>query len=262
MNIIYIIAIIIVLIIFIIIYYLLNKQSSNIYNRETINLLWTGGYDSTFRLCQLLIIQKRKVQPYYISDIIDNKYEKHNERRHSTNIELKVMKKITELLYNTYPYIRSLLLPLINIKSIHIDEDIQENLNILYEQGRVRRPICQYRAIAQLSKDLNKYNNNPLYLEMSVEKEPQTSIMYRAIHDKVIKQNDVYYLKTTLNDEDNALYIYKYITFPTLDYTKRDMLNISKKYNFNNILELTWSCWYPVNGKPCNRCIMCRERII
>ena len=33
--------------------------------------------------------------------------------------------------------------------------------------------------------------------------------MYRAIHDKVIKQDDVYYLKRTLNDEDNALYIYK-----------------------------------------------------
>ena len=35
------------------------------------------------------------------------------------------------------------------------------------------------------------------------------------------------------------------------------LLKSNKKHN---ILNLTWSCWYPRNGKPCGRCIMCRER--
>ena len=30
-------------------------------------VFWTGGYDSTFRICELLIIYKRPVQPVYIS---------------------------------------------------------------------------------------------------------------------------------------------------------------------------------------------------
>ena len=31
-------------------------------------LLWTGGWDSTFRLLSLLLREQREVQPYYILD--------------------------------------------------------------------------------------------------------------------------------------------------------------------------------------------------
>lgn len=31
-------------------------------------LLWTGGWDSTFRLLSLLLGEQREVQPYYIID--------------------------------------------------------------------------------------------------------------------------------------------------------------------------------------------------
>ena len=32
--------------------------------------------------------------------------------------------------------------------------------------------------------------------------------------------------------------------------------------NFDDILNKTWSCWYPRNNKPCGRCVMCRERFV
>ena len=32
-----------------------------------IHVFWTGGFDSTFRICQLLIDEKRKVQPIYVN---------------------------------------------------------------------------------------------------------------------------------------------------------------------------------------------------
>ena len=35
-----------------------------------------------------------------------------------------------------------------------------------------------------------------------------------------------------------------------------------EKNNFSNILDMTWSCWYPINGKACQNCIMCKARII
>ena len=38
--------------------------------KKIVNLLWTGGWDSTFRLCQLILVKRKNVQPYYI---IDNK---------------------------------------------------------------------------------------------------------------------------------------------------------------------------------------------
>ena len=35
-------------------------------------LYWTGGYDSTYRLCEMLIVEKKKVQPIYVTLPLDN----------------------------------------------------------------------------------------------------------------------------------------------------------------------------------------------
>ena len=66
------------------------------------NLFWTGGWDSTFRVLQLLLLHKRSVQPYYVID----------EDRRSTGMEIHTMIKIKDLLYNLHPDTRKLLLPI------------------------------------------------------------------------------------------------------------------------------------------------------
>jgi len=228
---------------------------------DKLYILWTGGYDSTFRVCQALIDEKKIVQPIYISDIIDNLPEKKNERRRSTKYEYDAMNIIRKEISKKYPHLSDNFLPLIDINKITIDNEIQFNMNILKKQKRVRRKTCQYGAIAQLSKNMNK-KNYPTYLEISVEKEPHGSIMYRTIHNKVDYINGKYYLKKYLNNYDKSLEIFRYLSFPTLNYNKKDMLNIATKNGYRDILQLTWSCWYPINGKPCKKCIMCRERII
>jgi hypothetical protein len=49
-----------------------------------IKILWTGGWDSTFQFLQLLLVQKKRVAPYYLID----------ELRPSTGHELLTMEKI------------------------------------------------------------------------------------------------------------------------------------------------------------------------
>jgi 7-cyano-7-deazaguanine synthase in queuosine biosynthesis len=53
-----------------------------------------------------------------------------------------------------------------------------------------------------------------------------------------------------------------YLKFPIHNLTKKAMLSIAKKNNFDDILNMTWSCWFPVNNKSCGKCPMCLERII
>ena len=55
-----------------------------------------------------------------------------------------------------------------------------------------------------------------------------------------------------------------YLRFPCFGKTKKDLLINSKKYNFDDILIKSWSCWFPNNktGKECGKCPMCRERIV
>ena len=53
-----------------------------------VNLLWTGGWDSTFRLLQLLLLHRVAVAPHYLED----------PTRASTQIELETMARIADQL--------------------------------------------------------------------------------------------------------------------------------------------------------------------
>ena len=48
------------------------------------NVLWTSGWESTYRVVDLILNKKEEVQPYYI---LDNK-------RVSSKVEINTMKKI------------------------------------------------------------------------------------------------------------------------------------------------------------------------
>ena len=87
-------------------------------------------------------------------------------------------------------------------------------------------------------------------------------MMYSSIHDKVEGNRKNRRIKKSIIQQQPELDIYKFFIFSTLEYSKKDMLEISKRHGFSHILDMTWSCWYPQNGKPCGRCIMCRERLI
>src|SRR5687768_2173151 len=89
-----------------------------------VKLLWTGGWDSTFRLLDLLLVKKRAVQPYYII----------SRSRQSCEMEIKTMEKIRNLIFKKNPETRKMLLPLITKErnSIAISKDITEKYNQLF----------------------------------------------------------------------------------------------------------------------------------
>lgn len=249
-----------IIILFILILIFLSKNTEGFQSRdEPVYVFWTGGYDSTFRLAQLVIVEKRVVQPVYISDNnLDNKENK-NTKRHNHIQEYNAMDQIKENIFKAFPFTKSLILPTIDIKNVNIDEDIEDNMKKLHKQKKVRRPVCQYGGMAQVTRDLDKD------IEICVEN-ATGSMMNRTIKDQLIcNKNDCNYydkkIKKELIKKNNPLKIFRRFVFSTIHLTKKDMHNISKKHKFDFILKDTWSCWYPRNGKPCGRCIMCHERL-
>ena len=79
--------------------------------KEVTYLFWSGGYSSTFRLCQLLLIEEKPVQTIYI---YNNSPQMENE--------LKSIKKIREKIIYSYPILKQKFPPtryIISIKTIH-----------------------------------------------------------------------------------------------------------------------------------------------
>jgi hypothetical protein len=213
---------------------------------EPIYLFWTGGYDSTFRLCELVLIEKKKVQPIYIKSIIDNA-ENNKTKRKSQQQETQTMELILNKLNS------NLILPLITIDTkVKISDYVAAHMKTLHEYKVVRRAICQYGALSQVSLDLNKP------VEIAIENDTNHGICH-SLH-QYIRNNKIDY--SLVPKHLKGVIIFQNFIFSVITKTKKDMLDISDKYNFRNILEITWSCWYPVKNKPCNKCIMCTSRII
>uniref|UniRef100_A0A7C3WME5 7-cyano-7-deazaguanine synthase n=1 Tax=Dictyoglomus turgidum TaxID=513050 RepID=A0A7C3WME5_9BACT len=48
------------------------------------------------------------------------------------------------------------------------------------------------------------------------------------------------------------------IKAPFVNLNKKEIVKIGKKLNVP--YEMTWSCYFPVKGKPCNKCLACKKR--
>jgi hypothetical protein len=229
-------------------------------------VLWTGGYDSSFRVLQALIDENKTVQPIYISDLIDNEPGKKTHRKNKEK-EYKAMNKITKLFRNKFPHLEDKLLDFIDIKKIDLDDDTKYHMAELKKKKSVRRTTCQYGAISQLSKDINenRHGKDVIHLELGVVKEDYRIDKFKniGIYNTINNNIDISTYKISSNLNHNSVNLFRYCRFPLIDVNKKDMLKIAGKGGYSDILTHSWSCWYPKkDGNPCGKCIMCKERIL
>lgn len=211
---------------------------------KPVYIFWTGGYDSTFRICELLIIQKVPVKPIYIKYNLDSENKTDFWVRKNRKEEMDAMKKIRNILNQRFPYTKNLFkkTKYINKNSLNYDYDKKFlELNLWPN----KRKIHQYNHLGSVSYKLKKHIETGV---LGLKKNSPFSIFI----NKHISNN--YQLSVP---ENHPLF---YLSFPLMNKTKKDLCMISKKYNFNDIIKMSWSCWFPVDGKPCHQCPMCIER--
>ncbi|TDT39475.1 queuosine biosynthesis protein QueC [Halospina denitrificans] len=185
------------------------------------DVLWTGGWDSTFRILQHLF-EGRDVKPHYILD----------PGRPSTKREIKAMKDLREQ-FNADHRLGGRLHETRMVKKCSFPEDarIREAYQDLI---RIRYIGEQYKWIAEYCKyfDLRRIEvsvlNNPLILKYHINKEYPFSV------------------------------IFSYFEFPLINYSKTDMKEWCEENGFMGIMELTWFCHTPrKSGMPCGVCHPC-----
>ena len=130
-----------------------------------INIFWTGGLDSTFRLIQLLTTTTGLVQPHYIV--------RHED---STGIEINTMIQIRRTLVRQYPEVRSRFLPTIytNEDLIPGFKDIDEQIEELKKAGKVAE---QYQIMSNYCREFNINKIEVALTSISGEK----AFFYRGI---------------------------------------------------------------------------------
>jgi len=216
--------------------------------KEHVKLFWTGGWDSTFRLLQLVIENKTSVYPYYIIDT----------NRSSVITEIKTLRDIKESIksldiqaYYRIKDIRFFSIHDINNKDINREAYLKlKDRSFLGMQYEWLSNFAEQFDIIDIELSVHKDDTTFFFLKNSVEyvSDPITGSNYQ------LRRGDA-----SIEKEVNI--IFKSFKFPLLDWTKIKMLNYAEKQGWSSIMDKTWFCHRPIRGKPCGICNPCRYTI-
>lgn len=205
------------------------------------NVLWTGGWDSTFRILDLVLRLGKGVQPFYL---IDN-------FRDSVDVEQETMERIRLIIGTRSPKALSLIKPLLVIKLDNMEkaDDFKAAHARLRLQGHLGK---QYPLIARFAQEYEVED-----LELSVHKDDRAYDFIRPYVESVRDDDDEWF--ELISDAPNDVRcLFANLLFPILELTKLDMEKIAKEQGYSDILEETWFCHNPTRRKtPCGTCNPC-----
>ena len=198
---------------------------------EPVQLLWTGGWDSSFRLLQLLLIEKRAVQPIYVISL----------GRRTALLEFQAMERMRQALL---PRLRDPAQLLPTKVAIQDQYPARQELADLWESINSRARLgAQYLWLASVAEALDWRG-----VELSLEAYPGGMAEFEHL---------VFDAPGRLNDSPEAA-LFSRFTFPVMHLTKREMGDIAREHGFYDILMQRWFCQDPVGGKACGHCRPCR----
>jgi hypothetical protein len=207
-----------------------------------VDLLWTGGWDSTFQLLQLLLLHRREVVPRYLLD----------PTRPSTRTELAAMERIRNALFDAYPHTRQLLMPL---EQFHVAE-LAPDVRIT----EAFRRIVAERFIGSQYEWLARFRNQLGIAQLELAAGHRGGRIQRIIGPFVKPVDGGGYRTYRLSPEysdTNEFLIFGGFSFPLFELGKRETADIARERGWLDILNMTWFCHKPHGTEPCGYCNPC-----
>jgi hypothetical protein len=223
-----------------------NGEVGAVENMPLVNLLWTGGWDSTFRLLSLISSRSCMVQPYYVI----------SRARPSWRIEIQTMEEIRSACLRSPVKYVGRILPTIFAKA----DDVAEDQHIVQSHARLMKRTHigeQYKFLAAFAK---QYKINGLELAIHI-RDALYDLLCEQVELRESAATWIYALKDDTDDDVKS--VFKYFSFPVFHLTKRQMEKLAGEQDFLDVLEISWFCHRPVgNAHPCGTCPPCRATIL
>ena len=216
--------------------------------KKTINILWTGGLDSTCRVAQLSQLDNIIIQPYYIVD----------PTRGSINYEINAMKTIASIIRKhtkTKAELKDTIL--INLSDIQRDTVITNSYNVLRSKYQLG---SQYDFIARFAKQRN------ISLEVGLECSPRGKA-YKTIMSEskeLLEDNavdELYIDKETASID--LINVFENLRIGNMVWTmsKLEEVEYMKSIGLENIILKTHFCHSPILGLTCGQCNPCKDAL-
>lgn len=214
---------------------------------KPINLLWTGGWDSTFRLVQLMIESDVAVQPIYLVD----------DRRSSAPKEITQMWRIRDKLAELVPASEERILPTEygSFRATRIEPHFHDAWEEVKKLGRVG---SQYPILASFAEQRGIDR-----LELGIQKHRADGFSIAGMLSPFLEGIETP-AGVSSGLPENVPYpfnLFARFVLPLVDLTKHDMRRLCRRWEMEAVMDLTWFCFDPVLGRPCGACQPCRVAI-
>lgn len=200
-------------------------------------LLWTGGWDSTFRLLMALLVERRAVQPYYIVDGL----------RHRPGVpeEQLAMRRIRELIARRHPEAASRLFPTIDcaVETIPANAVLTAHYEGCLKAGFIGG---QYEWLARYCAAHGIDG-----MELAIHRDDKARELLAGLIDGSRMRLD------TAHRGDSRYELFRCFRLPLFDTTKREMRSQAGQAGFDKLMSLTWFCHRPRHGQACGTCNPC-----
>lgn len=209
-----------------------------------IEILWSGGWDSTFMLLKLAR-EYDVIQPYYIL------FNRSNQE-YEINAIHNVLNKIAG-----HKEITCHILPVIYVRKEDIVEPLWLRLCWEKYKDKPYSVAPQYLTLAAFAMNhkgiaigQERYYEIPGHM---------TRLMYEKGHMLFTKDGVGYFDSRRSNKEVFALF--GNAIYPVSLYSELMMKDKVIEWCCQDIMKDAWFCYYPINGKPCGLCGPCRVKI-
>lgn len=213
------------------------------------HVLWTGGWDSTYHVLNLVLVRHEAVQTYYVLD----------PYRKSAGMELTAMRRIRETVLARYPETAALFpAPITTARGdIPTDKTITRSYRGLAASTGLG---TQYEWLCRFAYNLGA-GDMDLCEEGSAN--PKTCPFYCVLryggNVVAVSEGDDFYYILKEPPSQPAMQIFRGMRFPLLDETKSTLERKAVENGFADLMELTWFCHDPTpDGEPCGICHPCR----
>jgi hypothetical protein len=204
------------------------------------HLLWTGGWDSTFRLLDLLANQRRVVQPHYLEDAT----------RPSIAVEIDTMARIRAALAEQHPHTREMLLPTRFHRvwelprDAEVDAAFAQACAVTFMGGQYAwlAAFCRAQRLAGLELCIHRDDKAHAVLERFVVAASGEGQGWRC--DPVHRGTAEH---TLFGD----------FALPLFEMSKLDMARRAREQGWHGLMAMTWFCHRPHGGQPCGCCNPC-----
>ena len=209
---------------------------------DEIKVLWTGGFDSTYRIVQLSM-RDVTIQPIYVKD----------PKRKSIQYELKAMNEILDLL-SKKEETKAKILPIKQIDR----KDIPENKEISQAYKMFKNEVEMGQQHEWLARLALEYPGLEICIEKALgEHTPIRSSILS--HGKLIDTGDGYIVDKDNSSKELNL-ILGNLKLPIFEKTNLEMIEDIKKWKYEDVISHVWFCHNPINGKPCGVCNPCNTK--